>query len=38
MHMVKTHFLLENLWISGASLGILENSNEQLSFPKIKAK
>ena len=24
VHMVKTHFLLKNLWISGASLGILE--------------
>ena len=24
VHMVKTHLLLENLWISGASLCILE--------------
>ena len=26
VHMVKAHLLLENLWISGASLGILKNS------------
>ena len=33
LHMVKTHFLLGNLWISGPFLGTLENSNiAQLSL------
>ena len=27
VHMLKTHFMLEYLWLSGASLGLLENSN-----------
>ena len=36
VHMVKTHFLLENLWISGASLGVLEKFQCSLAVPNIK--
>ena len=34
--MVKTHFLLENLSISGPSLGILQNFQCRLALPNIK--
>ena len=33
MHMVKTHFLLENLWISGESLGTLEKFQLSSAIP-----
>ena len=34
--MVKTHFLLENLWKSEQSLGILEKIQRSLVLPNIK--
>ena len=34
--MVKTHFLLENLWISEPSLGILEKFQRSSDLPNIK--
>ena len=34
--MVDTHFLLENLWISEASLGILEKFQCSSALPNIK--
>ena len=34
--MVKTQFLLENLWISEPSLGILEKFQQSLALPNIK--
>ena len=36
VHMVKTHFLLENLWKSEPSLGILEKIQSSLVLPYIK--
>ena len=36
VHMVKTHFLLENLWISGASLDILEKFQCSWALPNVK--
>ena len=36
VHMVETHFLLENLWISEPSLGILEKFQGSLTLPNIK--
>ena len=36
VHMVKTHFLLENLWISEPSLGILGKIQSSLVLPNIK--
>ena len=36
VHMVKTHFLLENLWISEPSLGIMEKFQCSLTLPNIK--
>ena len=36
VHMVKTHFLLENKWISGESLRILEKFQCNLALPNIK--
>ena len=36
VHMVKTHFLLENLWISKPSLGILERFQRSSALPNIK--
>ena len=36
VHMVKTHFLLENLSISEPSLGILQNFQHTLVLPNIK--
>ena len=36
MHMVETHFLLENLWISEPSLGILEKFQHSSDLPNIK--
>ena len=36
VHMVKTHFLLENLWISKLSLSILENFQRSSTLPNIK--
>ena len=36
VHMVKTHFLLENLWISEHSLGVLEKFQRSSALPKIK--
>ena len=34
--MVDTHFLLENLWISESSLGILEKFQRSSDLPNIK--
>ena len=36
MYMVETHFLLENLWISEPSLGILEKFRHSSALPNIK--
>ena len=36
VHMVKTHFLLENLSISEPSLGILQNFQRRSALPNIK--
>ena len=36
LHMVETHFLLENLWISWASLGILEKFQCSSVLPNVK--
>ena len=36
LHMVKTHFLLENLWISKPSLSILEKFQRSSALPNIK--
>ena len=36
VHMVKTHFLLENLSISEPSLGILHNFQRRSALPNIK--
>ena len=36
MHMVKTEFLLENLWISGASLCLLEKFQCSSAIPNMK--
>ena len=36
VHMVKTHFLLENLSISEPSLGILQNFQCRSALPNIK--
>ena len=35
LHMVKTHFLLENLWISKPSLSILEKFQCSLAVPNV---
>ena len=36
VHMPETHFLLENLWISEPSLGILEKFQRSSALPNIK--
>ena len=36
LHMVKTHFLLENLWISKPSLSILKKFQRSSALPNIK--
>ena len=36
VHMVETHFLLENLWISEPSLGILEKFQHSSALPNIE--
>ena len=36
VHMVETHFPLENLWISEPSLGILEKFQRSSALPNIK--
>ena len=36
VHMVETHFLFENLWISEPSLGILEKFQRSSALPNIK--
>ena len=36
MHMAAIHFLLENLWISEPSLGILEKFQRSSALPNIK--
>ena len=36
VRMVETHFLLENLWISGAFLGTLGKFQHSLALPNIK--
>ena len=34
VHMVETHFMLENLWISESSLGVLDKSKEIFWSPR----
>ena len=36
VYMIETHFLLENLWISEPSLGILEKFQRSSAVPNIK--